>query len=438
MKNIVAKKYIFFLLLNVITFSAFAQSSLTLKQAIEIGLNNNYAIQISDVDADISDQNRKAGISAILPKIDATAGLNKSSVDTRQVFVTGTIQERTGAKSAQQTAGVQMSWVLFDGMKMFASYNRLKELQAMGEMNAKAMVQGVLADIIINYYAIVAAQEQLKVSEDALEVSKKRLDIAQSKNEVGSGSTLELLNAKVDYNSDLSNFLLQKENLKSLKVRFNELLVVPINSDFQLMDTISTNAKLNTDELYLKVSERNPVLINAKSQQRIAELSLKEVKADRLPTIRLNSGYNYSNQTAEAGFFSENRSLGFNYGISASVNIFNGLLQSRKEKIAKLQAQAASYSYEAAKQNIEANWVILLNSYQNNLTLLNLEKENQLVAKRNIDISIEKYKLGGISSLQLREAQRSYIESNSRYVNALYQFKLAETSLLELSSSLIP
>ena len=113
------------------------------------------------------------------------------------------------------------------------------------------------------------------------------------------------------------------------------------------------------------------------------------------------------------------------------------MLQSKKEKIAKLQAQSASYSYEQAKLAVDANWSALLNSYQNNLQLLNIEKENQVVAKRNIDISVEKYKLGGISSLQLREAQRAYIESNARYTNALYQFKLAEISLLELSSSII-
>jgi outer membrane protein TolC len=208
--------------------------------------------------------------------------------------------------------------------------------------------------------------------------------------------------------------------------------------DVLLTDSIPTNQVLNTEELYNKVLAQNPVLLNAKSQQRIAELSVKEVSADRYPTIRLNSGYNYSNTNAEAGFFTENRTLGLNYGVTASVNIFNGLLQSKREKIAKIQAQTANLSYEAAKLSVEANWNVLLTSYRNNLELLKLERENQAVAKRNIDISIEKFRLGGISSLQLREAQRSFIEATSRYVNALYQYKLAEISLLELSSSIIP
>jgi outer membrane protein TolC len=295
-----------------------------------------------------------------------------------------------------------------------------------------------LADIVINYYAIVASQEQLKVSEDALAVSKKRLDIAQDKNEVGSGSTLDLLNAKVDYNTDLSSQIRQKESLRNLKIRLNELLILPVNDVVVLSDTIPTNQKINTDDLYQKMIAQNPSLLLAKSQQRIAELAVKEVSADRYPTLKLNSGYTYSNQNAEAGFFTENKAVGFNYGITASVNIFNGLLQSKKEKVAKIQAQSAVFSYEQAKQSVDANWNALLSSYQNNLELLQLEKENQIVAKRNIDISVEKFKLGGISSLQLREAQRAYIESNGRYINALYQYKLAETSLLELSASIIP
>lgn len=415
-----------------------AQELISLKRAVEIGLQNNYSIQIANNSQEISSKNKEAAISTLLPKIDATASLNKSTVDTRQVFVTGVIQERSDAKSSQQNAGLQLSWVLFDGLKMFASYERVKELEQMGEVNARAMIQGVLADIVINYYAIVASQAQLKVSEDALAVSKKRVEIAENKNQVGAGSTLELLNAKVDYNSDLSSLIRQQESLKNLKIRLNELLILPVGNDLVLTDSISTDQKINAEELYQKVLAQNPNLLLAKSQQRIAELNVREVSADRYPTLRLNSGYNYSNQNAQAGFFTENRSQGLNYGISASVNIFNGLLQSKKEKIAKLQAQSASYSYEQAKLAVDANWSALLNSYQNNLQLLNIEKENQVVAKRNIDISVEKYKLGGISSLQLREAQRAYIESNARFTNALYQYKLAEISLLELSSSIIP
>ncbi len=426
-----------FFLIFIVSYS-FAQQSLSLRKAIEIGLQNNYSIRLAESDADITEQNRKAALSALMPRIDASATYNKSIVDTRQVFVTGVIQERDGAATTQNLAGLQMSWVLFDGLKMFASYDRIKELEKMGEQNAKAAVQSVLADIIINYYAIVASQVQLKANADALEVSKKRVEVLENKVKVGSGSTLDLLNAKVDYNSDYSNYIRQQENLKNLKIRLNELLILPVTDDFIPTDSIPTNTLLNTNDLYTKLLSQNPMLINAKSQQRIAELNLKEVSADRYPTIRLNSGYNYSNVNAQAGFFTENRTQGLNYGVTASVNIFNGLLQSRREKTAKIQSQAASISYEAAKLSLETNWNLLLNNYKNNFELLKLERENQIVAKRNIDISIEKYNLGGISSLQLREAQKAYIDANSRYVNALYQFKLAETSLLELSSSILP
>lgn len=437
MKNVI-KIVLVFLLLITNSIALIAQESLSLTKAIEIGLQNNYSIQIANNSKDISEKNREAAKANLLPKLDATASINKSNVDTRQVFVTGIVQERSGAISTQQNAGLQLTWVLFDGLKMFASYERVKELESIGILNAKAMVQGILADIAINYYAIVASQEQLKVSEDALSVSKKRLDVAENKNQIGAGSTLELLNAKVDYNTDLSALIRQQESLKNLKIRLNELLILPVNNDIILTDTIPTNQNINTAELYQKLLSQNPTLLVAKSQQRIAELNVKEVSADRYPTLRFNSGYNYSNQNAQAGFFTENRSQGLNYGISASVNIFNGLLQSKKEKIAKIQSQSAAIGYESAKLSVDANWNAILNSYQNNLQLLGLEKENQLVAKKNIDISIEKYRLGGISSLQLREAQRAYIESNARYINALYQYKLAEISLQELSASIIP
>lgn len=416
---------------------ASSQQKLSLSESVQLGLENNYSIKIAKNQQSLSAESRKAGLSTILPKVDATAGLNQSINDTRQVFVTGGINERDAAKTTTQNANVLLSWTIFDGMKMFAAYDKLKELEKLGEINARAMVQSVVADIIINYYAIVAAQEQMKASREALEVSKSRLEIAENKNKVGSGSTLDLLNAKVDYNADYSNYLKNQETLKNLKVRFNELLILPIDNTFELTDTIPQSTVLDIQAMYGRLKVQNPQLISAKSKQRIAELNVKEVAAERYPTLRLNSGYNFNNQNAEAGFFIENRTKGFNYGITASINIFNGLLQSKKEKIAKIESQTAEMDYLSVQHNLEANWNTLLISYQNNSSLLLLEAENQQVSKRNLEISNEKYKLGGISSFQLREAQKSFIEANSRYVNVLYQYKLAETSLLELSGDLI-
>ncbi len=434
------KNYIIYLFVSCFIFfftTVSAQQKLSLNESIQIGLENNYSIKIAKNQEAISVESRKAGRSAIMPKVDANASLNQSINDTRQVFVTGGINERDAAKTTIQNANVLMTWTLFDGLKMFAAYDKLKELEKLGEVNTKAMLQNIVADIIINYYAIVASQEQMKASKEALEVSKSRLTIAENKSNVGSGSTLDLLNAKVDYNADYSTYLKQQETLKNLKIRFNELLILPIDNSFELTDTIPQATILDINSMYERLKDQNPQLISAKSRQRIAELNVKEVAADRYPTLRLNSGYNFNNQNAEAGFFIENRNQGFNYGISASINIFNGLLQSKREKIAKIESQTAEMDYLSTKQNLEANWNTLVTSYQNNSTLLQLEGENQQVSKRNLEISIDKYKLGGISSFQLREAQRSYIEANSRFVNALYQYKLAETSLLELAGDLV-
>lgn len=434
-KNPLTYLYIFCIVLLFKTTSA--QQKLSLNESIQIGLENNYSIKIAKNQESVSEETRKAALSTILPRVDANAGLSQSINDTRQVFVTGGINERDAAKTTTQNANVLMTWTLFDGLKMFAAYDKLKELEKLGEVNTKAMLQSVVADIIINYYAIVAAQEQMKASKEALEVSKSRLTISENKSKVGSGSTLDLLNAKVDYNADYSTYLKQQETLKNLKIRFNELLILPIDNSFELIDTIPQANVLDLTGMYTRLKDQNPQLISAKSRQRIAELNIKEVAADRYPTLRLNSGYNFNNQNAEAGFFIENRTQGFNYGVTASFNIFNGLLQSKREKIARIESQTAEMDFLSTKQNLEANWNALITSYQNNLTLLQLEGENQQISKRNLEISNDKYKLGGISSFQLREAQRSYIEANSRFVNALYQYKLAETSLLELAGDLV-
>ncbi len=142
-------KYLFIISCMLFFNSVFGQQKLSLNESIQIGLENNYSIKIAKNQESITEETRKAGRSAILPRVDANASLNQSINDTRQVFVTGGINERDAAKTTTQNANVLMTWTLFDGLKMFAAYDRLKELEKLGEVNTKAMLQSVVADIII-------------------------------------------------------------------------------------------------------------------------------------------------------------------------------------------------------------------------------------------------------------------------------------------------
>ena len=74
-------------------------------------------------------------------------------------------------------------------------------------------------------------------------------------------------------------------------------------------------------------------------------------------------------------------------------------------------------------------------AYENNMQLTALERENLTNAVENYEIAIERYKLGDLSGIELREAQNSLLEAEERLVQAQYNTKLCEISLLQISGS---
>jgi outer membrane protein len=425
------------LYLSFIGFLAFnlanAQEKLSLRQAISIALENNYTIKLSDNFSKVAKNDVTLGNAGMLPI--ATGNLTDNNrIETSEAELTsGQTRSAVNAKTTNINYGVSLNWRIFDGFQMFANYDRLKELQKLGELNAKLTVQTTIADVIEAYFDLVTQQRQLEATETALEVSLTRLLNAKSRYTIGKGSKLELLAAKVDLNTDTTQLLRQQDLIKSGKIRLNQLLARDLKTDFTLEENLNIDKTLAYDQLKNLAESQNPDLQTAVVNQKIAQLNLKQVKGGRYPVISLTSGYNLANSTLPTtNFASRVDSRGFNYGFTASINIFNGLQQNRLEKNAKLNIEASNFSLEQTKQNVNAQLLTAYQNYQTNLQLINLEESNVNVAKENLDITLDKYKLGSIVPLELREAQRNFIDANARYANALFQAKLAEIALKEI------
>ncbi|RYD74826.1 MAG: TolC family protein, partial [Sphingobacteriales bacterium] len=194
--------------------------------------------------------------------------------------------------------------------------------------------------------------------------------------------------------------------------------------------------KLALETLSANAMKQNPTLQLAQINRRIAEFDLKQTKAGRYPRITLNSGYNFTDNRSELGFATQSVGRGPYYGVTASINLFNGLQQWRNEESASLQINNAQLQYEQQKQAINAQLTSAFQTYQTNLALVQLEEANQKIAFQNLDITLEKFRLGSIAPVELRDAQLNYIEATVRFSNAQYQAKLAEVQLKEISGNM--
>lgn len=424
--------------LSIITYvfslSGYAQTRLSLQQAVQIALENNYDIKLSANEVEISKTDVSRGLSAMLPTVTGNFSRSNGIQNIKQTR-SGTTEKKDWAKSSNMSYGPVLNWQVFDGFGMFAKYEQLKEFQKLGETSLKLTIQNTLTAVITNYYDLVQQQQQIKALKTALEISRLRLKNSNSRYEIGKAAKLEVLAASVDLNTDTTNLLRQRDIYKNTKTRLNELLARNITTEFTVTDTIIIQNDLNFTELQAIASSQNPAIQSAIINQRIANLSLKQTRSDRYPVISLNSGYNFNKSTSQLGFATSTQSNGLNYGISASVNIFNGFIQKKNERIASIQVMNSTLRLEKTNLNIASQLTSFYQTYVTNLELVRLEEQNLAVAKQNLDITLEKFKLGSVAPLEFREAQRNYVDASARFSNAQFEAKLAEISLKQLTGS---
>ncbi len=413
-----------------------AQQRLSLKEAIEIALQNNYDIKLVSNDLEVAKNNTNLGNAGILPNVSVDFSRGGSRQNTVQTQSTGTQRVTKGAQSTNMSYGVGLGWTIFDGFKMFANYKHLQAIEEQGEVNVKSAVITTIGQVIRAYFDLVKQQQMVVAADSAIDVSNMRLKIANNKLQIGRGSKLDVLAAQVDYNTDTSYYLQQKNQLEVYKVKLNELLVRPLDISFQVDPDIHMELLLDYASLADQSQRLNPALQQAIIAKKIAELNLKQVTADRYPRISLNSGYEFNRSASPTGFNTQFRANGMTYGITASMNVFNGFLQRQNERNAKVAIQSSELNIDKMKLTIASELSMAYQNYHTFIALAGLEKTNVEIAKQNLSITLDKYQLGSIPPLELREAQRNFLNVQSRYVDIQYQAKLAEIALKEISGAL--
>jgi outer membrane protein TolC len=419
-----------------IGYSTQAQELLSLENAVKIALENNYEIKIANNNSKIEATNNNLANARMLPALNATLTNNNSHLDTKQTQGDGTVRELDGAINRNIIYGVGLDWTIFDGLSMFARKEQLNVLEQRGKAELQAAILTKISDVYLTYFDLVQQQQVLASIDTAIVISNQRLTTAQNRFSIGKSSKLEVLNAQVDLNSDVSMQLRQKELYRIAKLKMNELLVRDVQTEFKVTEEISLDQNIEFAELKATAEKQNPQLQAQILSKKIADLNLKQVQGNRYPIVRITSGYNFTRSEASLGFITQSSGQGFVYGVTATVPIFNGFLQNRNEKVAKYQVDNASLLVEQQKLSLNTQLASFYASYQTNLELVTVEAKNLEIAKQNLDITVAKFKIGTITTIEFRTAQQNYIEAAVRYSNAQYLTKISEINLNELAGTL--
>ncbi|MEI7735563.1 MAG: TolC family protein [Ferruginibacter sp.] len=430
-----------FVLVLLLSQKSMAQRILSVDEAIATALKNNYDIELLRNDSAAYALDKSYAKAAFLPRVNGTTGLVFNNNDQKQKFSDGSERQRNSIRSNNLNGAIQLNWTLFDGYKMFATRDKLGEFVKLGELNIKNQMVLSIAAVINNYYNIVHQKQQQKAIEDQMNINEERVKLADRKLSVGLGSKPELLQAKVDLNAQKADRLKQQTLIAQSKEQLNQLMNVPLNTVYEVSDSIPINNNINLGDMMAAVEKSNPQLLLTKKNIDIANLTLKEKKADKYPILSFNSAYNYSrtDNKAVVNQFTPlfNRNNGFNYGLGVTIPILNGFNVKRQIQQAQLDIDYLKLSYQNQKSKIDVGITNAFKDYEMQKQTLALEEENILLAKENVTIALERFRLGVSTYLELRETQKSLEDAFNRLLAARYNTKLAETTLLQLKGDLV-
>jgi outer membrane protein, adhesin transport system len=427
------------LYLNIITLfcltSAWAQQPMSLNECIQLGIENNFQIQIVRNNQQIAANNVTAGNAGLLPVVDLRGQFAGNINNTDQNLRDESRISNRNIHNTTAFSGVSLNWAAFDGFRAITNYKRLEELKQIGELNTRMAIENLVGGISSEYFFYIQQIRLLDNLQYAVDLSKERTRIEEEHFLLGSGSKVALLQAQVYMNADSSRLERQYEVLRASRIRLQELMASSdLGGEFFPADTIiMVNADLMYDQLYNDVFKNNVSLAIASNNITLAEHDRAILRSRSYPYLNLSTGYGFTHNTFQIGTMQNQQTWGMNYGVTLGINLYDGNNRRREQNNALLQIRNSELTMDRIKMELEADLLTIYNGYRNNLRLLRLETQNLDVARENLDIAFERYRLGALSGFELRELQKNLIEAEERLLSIQYQAKIAEISLLQIS-----
>lgn len=435
------KRLLFFFITGGCSGGLLAQDSLTVEQAVAYTLQNSYDILLARNDSLVAAVNYDFRNSAFLPTVNSTGNLLYNNNSQRQTLADGSEKIRSGIKSNNLANAVSLNLTLFDGFRMFIQRNGLDIALRQGSLTIKNAVVNTVATVINTYYDIVRQKQQLRNVEEQIALGADRLRLAQYKFDIGVGIKPDVLQAQIDVNNNKAAQVTQQVLIAQRKQTLNQLMNIVPAADYKVSDTIPVDMGLLLGNLLNNLPQTSPQLLSARANIQAAELAVRLAKADRYPTLSLVSAYNFSrtSNSAVINAFSPlfNLNRGFNYGFSLSFPILNNFGVRRQIRQAQLSVSFQELQYKNQELLLNTGLQTSFQSYEGQKQAVAILDSNVALARENLFIERERYRLGRTTFIELRQAEENVSTTITNLINARYNLKLAETELLRLRGDLV-
>ncbi|MEJ7586105.1 MAG: TolC family protein [Ferruginibacter sp.] len=431
----IIKAVIYFFLL-MISISGTGQEVLRLPDAVNIALKNSLDIQLANNSVEANTLLNNRGIAGGLPVVTATLSDNEQISSINQKFNTGDSSIfRNAAATNNLNSNLAISILLYNGNRVVATRHRLAQLQKQSQEILNSQIQNIISGVMTSYYDIVRQQSYLKTIERSIDASGQQLQIVQTRQSVGLANNADLFQAQIDLNALLQEQISQQLIIDQAKTELLRQLTLRPDSLINISDTILVDRTLVLDEV-LNNLHKNPDIIASQDQVRINELIVKETAALRYPSVRANTGYNFTRNQAAAGQFSLNQNYGPSLGFTIGIPIFNGSIFRRQKQVAEINVRNADLNKQILVRDYSSQVVKSYQSYASTIRQLENEQNNYTLSSQLLELALKRFEFKQATIVDVKNAQQSFEESGYRLVNLNFAAKFAEIELKRLGNQL--
>lgn len=426
-----------------------AQEKLSLAQAIEIGIQNNYQIEIARQNLQVASNNNDWGAAGRSPRIDLNLNSNNGYRNARSP---GFLLEQS-ALSGGITPSIDAVWTIYDGKKVKITKRQLEEIENQTNLGLSVATENTIQAIILAYNRVLIQEEQLTTLQEVLTLSRDRIDYQNVRKEFGQAGKFDLLQTQDAYLNDSTNILIQENNVATAYRDLNLAMGEDdLNKIYELMDGLNYDPKTyQLADLEQSLFANNQNLQSLMINRELANINTQFQESFKKPTINLGSGLIYdltgTNGTQLLGIGDQppfetanngtNKTFTFYFNIQANYNLFDGGNKKRNIENAKVDELIAQLNINELKRTLSNQLQNALANYNNQLRLVKLTENLIENAKENLVIGQERFKGGLITSFDYRTIQLAFVNASQARLNAIFNLKNTEVELMRLTGDLI-
>ena len=412
------------------------ENKFTLKEAIDMAIKQNLDIQIANTDLEIAKNNNNWGNAGALPTVSANVSNTEAVSNIDQKLANGSSIQRNNVSNSSINSNLSISWRVYNGKRIKATKERFEVIEKMGSIALDQQIGQIIFDVSNIYHNLIRLNKQINATKAIISLSEERYKIAETRFNVGSGAKTDMLQAEIDLNAqkvNLENINIQVENTVA---SMNAILKRKVEESFVAEEDQYDLIQIDFGSLVTLLDKQNYQLLMAQQERQNILNDRKIINSQRLPVLSVNSNTVLNKQRSTAGFFLTNQTFGPNIGLGLSIPIFNGNINRTQLKTNTIQEKRQNLQIEQLRISLQRDLLIAYQEYENAIKIIEIEEANVKLAEENNFISTERFRKLVSNSIELRQAQLSLIEAETRFINAQFRAQVAVTTLQFLTGEI--